>query len=314
MRGVRMTELTFSLEHLIWWAGGAAILISLLLVPTTRDDDPQLAVLEDLDELPVPSAGAARGVADEALPDLDPALGARAAASTAAAVSGASALDRAEPWSGSDAVLPELGDLTEVGAVSTPAVEQTPAGGRTEAAAVDAVEPWSDGGGLPELEELTEIEPLPVAADDAMPELEQMEEPALSMELDDMPDIAPDRPHLHAVGAARWDDDAATIALDETLDMTDGETAGAAGIDDFEGLDLDSEALPAVEEMVGDDDSSRSADDFSDVDVETKLDLATAYVEIGDVDAASRMIAAVLEEGNDEQRAMAMEISGRMGG
>ncbi len=325
-----MTELSFSLEHLIWWVGGAACLVSLLLVPTTRGEDPGLAMLEDLDDLPVSPRGATSDGQAEALPEVmdlpdrgSPAPTAGADPDIAMLDDGDSSLDELQPWSAGNE-LPEVHELPEtpVTAASSatsekstpyrarPAVEET-----LELEELPDVQDLPEGQGLPEVDALPEVDSLSVGASDA----------GLSLDLDSAPAVADERPHLRPVGSVAGDD-VDDLGSEQGLDLPevdidDGrEFPGLAAVDDLPGLDLEQDStsapgglsLAAVE--LDDDEAAGTTDDFSDVDVETKLDLATAYVEIGDVDAASRMIAAILEEGTEEQRALAMEISSKMGG
>ena len=67
---------------------------------------------------------------------------------------------------------------------------------------------------------------------------------------------------------------------------------------------LDSEFLEEDEIDIGLD-----FDDMGDDDsIDTKLDLAKAYFEMGDNSGASQMVSEILEEGNDEQKAKAKEL------
>ena len=55
-------------------------------------------------------------------------------------------------------------------------------------------------------------------------------------------------------------------------------------------------------------------DIFSNVDeVGTKLDLAKAYVDMGDSDGARSILDEVLEEGDDSQKQQAEELLAQMG-
>jgi pilus assembly protein FimV len=98
---------------------------------------------------------------------------------------------------------------------------------------------------------------------------------------------------------------------------------GARGSD--EGLDLDSDSLslpvgrglgmPSTPAQNPDDQGDvdidfHDADDFKSSEIATKLDLAKAYLEMGDKDAARGFIEEVLKEGNDAQRRQASELAG----
>ncbi len=65
-----------------------------------------------------------------------------------------------------------------------------------------------------------------------------------------------------------------------------------------------------VEELdIGADDLEFDIGDFDEVDeAETKLDLAAAYVDMGDPDGAKNILNEVLEEGNDEQKSRAQDL------
>ena len=55
-------------------------------------------------------------------------------------------------------------------------------------------------------------------------------------------------------------------------------------------------------------------DIFSNVDeVGTKLDLAKAYVDMGDSDGARSILDEVLDEGDDDQKAQAKELLSQLG-
>lgn len=109
-------------------------------------------------------------------------------------------------------------------------------------------------------------------------------------------------------------------SLDFNLD-TDAatETAEAASGDDG-GLDFDlgdvdeateEEALVGDDDGLGDDELGDELDDdaFGDVDeIGTKLDLAKAYVDMGDGDGAKSILDEVMEEGDDAQKKQAEEL------
>jgi len=64
---------------------------------------------------------------------------------------------------------------------------------------------------------------------------------------------------------------------------------------DMEGLDMDSEAAQEAE--------PEGDGELADLDeVSTKLDLARAYIDMGDPDGAKSILDEVMEEGNDDQQ------------
>ncbi len=83
-----------------------------------------------------------------------------------------------------------------------------------------------------------------------------------------------------------------------------------AGEEKEDEIDLDTLDLGSLEDLT--DDAGSDFDDdnpFADLDeVGTKLDLARAYVEMGDSEGAQSIIDEVMEEGNDEQKQQAQEL------
>ncbi len=110
------------------------------------------------------------------------------------------------------------------------------------------------------------------------------------------------------------DFDVSDLGLDTAgSDDTPAETSEADT-----GLDFDmGDSEPAVAET-----ATESKDDFGDLnddafgevdEVGTKLDLAKAYVDMGDSDGARSILDEVLEEGDDAQKAQAKELLGALG-
>lgn len=103
-------------------------------------------------------------------------------------------------------------------------------------------------------------------------------------------------------GELSLDDD--ELSLDDGL-VLEGDAAGASavppasGSDDFAGLDADDMSDDLG--MLGDSD-----------EVATKLDLARAYIDMGDAEGAKEMLQEVLEEGTDDQKQDANELLGRL--
>ena len=77
--------------------------------------------------------------------------------------------------------------------------------------------------------------------------------------------------------------------------------------------DLDSDsAEEAVAEVAAD--AGPSTDDSQQWDeTATKLDLAKAYVDMGDAEGARSILDEVLAEGNDEQKKQAAELAAQLG-
>ncbi len=96
--------------------------------------------------------------------------------------------------------------------------------------------------------------------------------------------------------------------LDLDLQIEDDEASGASGLDTVE---LEADALdetPAAERTIA---MPRSANaEQSDADeVDTKLNLAKAYIELGDKDGARAILDEVAAEGTDEQKLEAQQLS-----
>ncbi len=82
----------------------------------------------------------------------------------------------------------------------------------------------------------------------------------------------------------------------ELDDFNFDEDSAAAGLDDLESDDMSDDLG-----LLGDSD-----------EVATKLDLARAYIDMGDADGAREMLQEVMEEGNDEQKQDANELLSRL--
>lgn len=115
-------------------------------------------------------------------------------------------------------------------------------------------------------------------------------------------------------------------AADKALDMDFGglemeaeEPAAEATTEttDAGGLDMETSAedmAAELDEMLGNDIDELTEDAFGEVDeVGTKLDLAKAYVDMGDSDGARSILDEVMEEGDDNQKAQAKELLGQIG-
>ncbi|MFP6795155.1 MAG: FimV/HubP family polar landmark protein, partial [Pseudomonadales bacterium] len=116
------------------------------------------------------------------------------------------------------------------------------------------------------------------------------------------------------------------LGLDDEIDLDFGDDVGD-GEDDGLDLDLDDASDDdALDLDLGDDDSLELVDDDSlelvdnddelnlDEDASSKLDLARAYIEMGDNDGAKPLLQEVLVEGDDVQVSEANELLGNISG
>lgn len=96
-------------------------------------------------------------------------------------------------------------------------------------------------------------------------------------------------------------DSAAAIGVEDSLDVSDDST-------DFGELNLDDLGLD--DELISDSDDDQPIGDGDEVN--TKLDLARAYVDMNEPDMARGMLEEVAEQGTDEQKAEAKELLSRI--
>ena len=99
-----------------------------------------------------------------------------------------------------------------------------------------------------------------------------------------------------------------SLSEPETTPDTGGVAGAAAGFDFGDiSLDLDTpaEEIPPVAEVAPGASSGR-------LEVDTKLELADAYLGIGDKEGARELLEEVLKEGSDEQIARAQEAIGKL--
>jgi pilus assembly protein FimV len=104
----------------------------------------------------------------------------------------------------------------------------------------------------------------------------------------------------------------------ENADDEPEEDLFAQALSDFSGEDdIDLNEFSSDETTLADlseDDMDAELDFLADADeAATKLDLARAYIDMGDVEGAKDILSEVLGEGNDEQRKEAGELLGRIG-
>jgi len=219
-----------------------------------------------------------------------------------------------------DALLNEDADSEpELTPMEEPVLEPEPAPGidaaETELAeaedelALDAIDIAPDSDPLAELEaepseepaaEQPEIE-LPVEDEAAAQEAElpdaesQLDEIDLGVDFDSLLN-EPDSDQISNDGlesSISADEDANYIDIDQLLQ--EAETA-EPGVDEFPGLEPPSNGVPEEEED----------------GIAAKLDLARAYIEIGDFSVASDLLKEILQDGSDEQQAEANELLGRI--
>ena len=113
------------------------------------------------------------------------------------------------------------------------------------------------------------------------------------------------------------------IGLDFEMDTSEKQDDGAPEIDMDSTVEIPSSSLKlAVGDDEDDDDeedstvfvprSSAAQEQSMDDEIATKLDLAKAYVELGDKDSAKSILDEVISAGNDEQKKIAQDLMGQM--
>ena len=125
-------------------------------------------------------------------------------------------------------------------------------------------------------------------------------------------DAAEELADLNAVG-----DSAATeVVFDESTPLLNSEGEDLADDDIFEQAlsDFSAESLAMDDEApMSDDDMDAELDFMADADeAATKLDLARAYMDMGDNEGARDILAEVAHEGNEQQREEAVDLLGRI--
>lgn len=156
--------------------------------------------------------------------------------------------------------------------------------------------------------------PVPAFGNDIDFEVLPLEEPATSTEeaaisssFDEIPalDFAVTDDKLDALAPAAEEEKAELADFDFDIGPLTEEPAPAPGID-FSAINLDLDDVPDVSEPV----APASANEVGESDnpeVATKLELALAYDEMGDVEGARELLQEVLSEGNKTQQALAQE-------
>lgn len=112
-----------------------------------------------------------------------------------------------------------------------------------------------------------------------------------------------------------FDDASFDLSIDDELSAEKPATAGAAakeGDDPLDDLQFVDDSLD-INTDKDDEESDDDLDFLSDADeAATKLDLARAYFEMGDIDGAREILEEVLNEGNEEQVKDAKELIGKL--
>jgi len=87
-----------------------------------------------------------------------------------------------------------------------------------------------------------------------------------------------------------------------------------SGLDDFDfKFDIDTPEIALHDEAAVEEDVHKQVSDLTDMDeLETKIDMAKAYIDMGDADAAKDIAEEVLEKGNNDQKQEAQEIIDRL--
>ncbi|MFK8011760.1 MAG: FimV/HubP family polar landmark protein [Marinicellaceae bacterium] len=112
------------------------------------------------------------------------------------------------------------------------------------------------------------------------------------------------------------DEEDVESALNESNDLEfnlDEETLESDDNVEFDADELNLSEYETVsietDEPAGDVDIGLDLDDIIDDDaIDTKLDLAKAYFEMGDIDGAKQMVTEIVEEGNEDQKSKAQEL------
>jgi pilus assembly protein FimV len=137
--------------------------------------------------------------------------------------------------------------------------------------------------------DLPDAEPVSVAEEPALPEEEEE-----SIDIGSTP-LPEEETHL--------DFNFDLEAEKETLAVEEGRAAPALPELDLSGISLDLDELPSTEVV-----AEAAAGEGAGGEVATKLDLARAYVEMGDKEGAKEILEEVLKEGNTQQQADANQL------
>jgi len=153
---------------------------------------------------------------------------------------------------------------------------------------------------------------------------EQLLENDLSLDLDisddqDLDDVVNDNEELKDLVFDTGERSVVSDIASDTASGTDDDTNSTDPEEDLEfelsedlfnsdDLELDFDG-DTDEDTIEDVDIGLDFDDIIDDDaIDTKLDLAKAYFEMGDIDGAKQMVVEIIEEGNNEQKSKAQEL------
>lgn len=149
-------------------------------------------------------------------------------------------------------------------------------------------------------------------------EIATVVEDAADIELDDLADLDLNFESTEGESSEEVNGESSDSALDdldfdfelpesESSEGTNGETIAANELDGSDDLDLDFD--------ITDDDSLDDSLDIDETeldetegDMDTKIDLAKAYIEMGDADGARNMLNEVVSQGDDEQKQQAQDL------
>jgi pilus assembly protein FimV len=121
------------------------------------------------------------------------------------------------------------------------------------------------------------------------------------------------------LGSDELDDSDEELSLDDDVSVADGDLdLDDDSTDSLQGLELDSTVDELDEDFGLDEDFDFSLDDDEDLDdfggkaedddIGTRIELAKAYVELGDEDGAKEILTEVVTQGTDEQKAEAQSL------
>ena len=156
-----------------------------------------------------------------------------------------------------------------------------------------------------------------VAMDNLGDELASLES-ALDLDLDKIDSDGLDLQKIAQEAVNPDESEGAALEL-PTLELESTTSAAEApgfSIEDIESLDLETEEierleLPDVEELSADSLGEMVADaDYSSDEINTKLDLARAYLDMGDEEGARSILQEVVNEGSEQQKAAAQKMMG----
>ena len=110
---------------------------------------------------------------------------------------------------------------------------------------------------------------------------------------------------------------ASSVDFDLGTDLGDSDDAGSPVLDDLEQTQFSLRDVPPLDSDSNDDDEGhtlvlgRGASGEVD-ELQTKLDLAQAYMDMGDNEGARNLLGEVMADGGDEQQSQAQEMLSRL--